>query len=211
MYTVEFYKDANDRCEIGEYFAELAEKAKTDKNARINMNKIAEYILLLKRNGTRIGYPVVRPIEGDVWELRPLKNRIFFFYWKENKFVLLSHYMKKSQKAPKRGKGKHARLVRKRGKIIMKAYTNFEDMLNDPEYFSEEDKAEINFEVALIEKVKEMRESTGLSQTQLAKASGVKQSAIARMESMKAVPQIATLIKLLVPMGYTLDIVPLRK
>ena len=170
MYTVEFYKDVNDHCEIGEYFAELAEKAKIDKNARINMNKIAEYILLLKRNGTRIGYPVVRPIEGDVWELRPLKNRIFFFYWKENKFVF-----------------------------------------NDPEYFSEEDKAEINFEVALIEKVKEMRESSGFSQTQLAKASGVKQSAIARMESMKAVPQIDTLIKLLVPMGYTLDIVPLRK
>lgn len=102
MYTVEFYKDVNNHCEIGEYFAELAEKAKTDKNARINMNKIAEYILLLKRNGTRIGYPVVRPIGEDIWELRPLKNRIFFFYWKENKFVLLNHYMKKSQKAPKR-------------------------------------------------------------------------------------------------------------
>lgn len=93
----------------------------------------------------------------------------------------------------------------------MKMHTNFEDMFNDLEYFSEEDKAEINFEVALIEKVKEMRESAGFSQTQLAKASGVKQSAIARMESMKAVPQIDTLIKLLVPMGYTLDIVPLRK
>ena len=93
----------------------------------------------------------------------------------------------------------------------MKAHKNFEDMFNDQEYFSEEDKAEINFEVALIEKVKEMRESSGFSQTQLAKASGVKQSAIARMESMKAVPQIDTLIKLLVPMGYTLDIVPLRK
>lgn len=93
----------------------------------------------------------------------------------------------------------------------MKEHKNFEDMFNDSEYFSEEDKAEINFEVALIEKVKEMRESSGFSQTQLAKASGVKQSAIARMESMKAVPQIDTLIKLLVPMGYTLDIVPLRK
>ena len=93
----------------------------------------------------------------------------------------------------------------------MKAHKNIEYMFNDAEYFSEEDKAEINFEVALIEKVKEMRESSGFSQTQLAKASGVKQSAIARMESMKAVPQIDTLIKLLVPMGYTLDIVPLRK
>ena len=93
----------------------------------------------------------------------------------------------------------------------MKAHKNFEDMFNDPEYFSEEDKAEINFEVALIETVKEMIQSSGFSHTQLAKASGVKQSAIARMESMKAVPQIDTLIKLLVPMGYTLDIVPLRK
>lgn len=93
----------------------------------------------------------------------------------------------------------------------MKMHTNFEDMFNDPEYFSEEDKAEIDFEVALIEKVKEMRESNGFSQVELAKRSGVTQSAIARMENMKAVPQIDTLIKLLVPMGYTLDIVPLRK
>ena len=62
-----------------------------------------------------------------------------------------------------------------------------------------------------IQKFISVRESQNISQTQLAKASGVKQSAIARMESMKAVPQIDTLIKLLVPMGYTLDIVPLRK
>lgn len=62
-----------------------------------------------------------------------------------------------------------------------------------------------------IQKFISVRENQNISQTQLAKASGVKQSAIARMESMKAVPQIDTLIKLLVPMGYTLDIVPLRK
>lgn len=62
-----------------------------------------------------------------------------------------------------------------------------------------------------IQKFITVRESQNISQTQLAQASGVKQSAIARMESMKAVPQIDTLIKLLVPMGYTLDIVPLRK
>ena len=102
MYTVEFYEDENGNCEIGQLFAELAEKGKTDKNARINKNKIAEHILLLKQYGTRIGYPVVRQIDGDIWELRPLKNRIFFFYWKENKIVLLSHYIKKTQKAPKR-------------------------------------------------------------------------------------------------------------
>lgn len=70
---------------------------------------------------------------------------------------------------------------------------------------------ELHYIQDFIDTFKTIRESSGFSQTQLAKASGVKQSAIARMESMKAVPQIDTLIKLLVPMGYTLDIVPLRK
>ena len=41
-----------------------------------------------------------------------------------------------------------------------------------------------------------------------AKAAGVKQSAIARLESLKATPQIDTLFKVLTPMGYKLAIVP---
>ena len=36
---------------------------------------------------------------------------------------------------------------------------------------------------------------------------GVKQSAIARLESMKSTPQIDTLFKILKPLGYTLTIV----
>lgn len=44
----------------------------------------------------------MKHIEDDLWELRPLSNRIFFFYWKDDKFVLVHHYIKKSQKAPKK-------------------------------------------------------------------------------------------------------------
>ena len=57
----------------------------------------------------------------------------------------------------------------------------------------------------------EAREAKGLSQRALAKLSGVKQPAIARMESMKSTPQINTLIKVLIPLGYTLEIVPLNQ
>ena len=32
----------------------------------------------------------------------PLANRIFFFYWKDNKFILLHHFIKKTQKTPTR-------------------------------------------------------------------------------------------------------------
>lgn len=92
----------------------------------------------------------------------------------------------------------------------MKIHTNFEDMFNDPDYFTDEEREEINFEASLICKMVEARENKGLSQRELAELSGVKQPAIARMESLKSKPQINTLLKVLVPLGYTLDIVPLK-
>jgi phage-related protein len=102
LYIVEFYEDSNGNSEIREFLIQLSEAAKTDKNARINRNKIFAYIKALEEYGTRIGSPIVKHIEGNLWELRPLNNRIFFFYWKDNKFVLVHNYVKKSQKTPKK-------------------------------------------------------------------------------------------------------------
>ena len=56
----------------------------------------------------------------------------------------------------------------------------------------------------------EAREERGLSQRELAEISGIKQPAIARLESLKATPQIDTLFKVLYPLGYTLEIVPVK-
>ena len=50
----------------------------------------------------------------------------------------------------------------------------------------------------------------GYSQRELAELSGVKQPAIARMESLKSTPQIDTLLKILAPLGYTLSITPIK-
>lgn len=93
----------------------------------------------------------------------------------------------------------------------MKKHLTFNEMFNDDEYVSPEERERINFEVSLIGKIIEAREAKGLSQRELAELSGVKQPAIARMESMKSTPQIDTLIKLLMPLGYTLAIVPLNQ
>jgi len=102
MYEVEFYYDSNNKSEIVEYLDELKEKGETSKNERINRDKILAYIIALKQYGTRIGRPIVKHIDGSIWELRPLANRIFFFYWKDNKFVLLHHFIKKTRKTPQR-------------------------------------------------------------------------------------------------------------
>jgi len=86
--------------------------------------------------------------------------------------------------------------------------TNFDDYYFDDNNVSPSLRAKIEFEVDLIGKLIEARESMGFTQAQLAEAAGIKQSAVARMESLKATPQIDTLFKVLMPLGYKLAIVP---
>lgn len=100
MFEIEFYFDRQEKSEILDFLDDLKSKSKTSKTDRINREKILAYLGALQRYGTRIGKPYVRHIEDEVWELRPISNRIFFFYWKDNKFVLLHHFMKKTRKTP---------------------------------------------------------------------------------------------------------------
>lgn len=92
----------------------------------------------------------------------------------------------------------------------MNNYKTFNEMFNDDEFVSPEEREHINFQVSLIGKLIEAREKKGLSQRDLAELSGVKQPAIARLESMKSTPQIDTLLKILAPLGYTLSITPIK-
>ena len=100
MYELIFYHARNGTSEIEDHLDALATEGKTSKTSRINREKILSYMQALSLYGTRIGAPYVKHIEGDLWELRPLRNRIFFFYWKDNRFVLLHHFIKKTQKTP---------------------------------------------------------------------------------------------------------------
>jgi len=92
-----------------------------------------------------------------------------------------------------------------------KVYETIDDYMNDETQVDPADAKRINFEVSLIGKLIRAREKKGLSQRDLAKLSGVKQLAIARLESLKATPQIDTLFRVLHPLGYTIEIVPLQE
>ena len=110
MYSVEFYKDKDGNEPVKEYISSLA--GKNDKDSRVNLNKIRDYIKTLSEYGTRAGEPYVKHIEGEIWELRPLKNRILFFGYDGNKIILLSHFIKKTQKTPQREIDKAKRLMK---------------------------------------------------------------------------------------------------
>ena len=100
MFEIEFYEDRHGRQPVKELLIELRDKAKSSKDARIQYQKILTYLRALESFGTRLGEPQVKHIDGSLWELRPLAHRIFFFYWQDDKFVLLHHFVKKSQKTP---------------------------------------------------------------------------------------------------------------
>lgn len=102
MFDVEFYETRQGRQPVKEVLLELRDKANTSKDAHIQYEKILAYIRALESYGTRIGEPKVKHIDGRLWELRPLSHRVFFFYWKDNKFILLHHFLKKTQKTPPR-------------------------------------------------------------------------------------------------------------
>ena len=102
MFEIIFYEDEHGYSDVKEFISYLHKKSATSKDARINFNKLVAYLDILEEMGTRVGKPVTKHLDGDIWELRPLSNRILYAYYKDNTFLLLHHFKKQSQKTPPR-------------------------------------------------------------------------------------------------------------
>lgn len=98
MYEIIFYEDKNKRSEIKEYIKSLQENK--NKSNNIKFNKIISYMRWLQEKGLNIGEPYIKYLNNDIWELRPLRDRILFAYCDNNKFILLSIFVKQTKKTP---------------------------------------------------------------------------------------------------------------
>ena len=87
---------------------------------------------------------------------------------------------------------------------------SWEDVREELNISSEEEYI-IELEKELIGTLADIREKQGLSQAELALKCNVKQPSIARLEKAVHSPQIDSLLRVLVPLGYTLKIVPIKK
>ena len=100
MYEVSFYETENGRVPVVEYMERLTKQGKTKELAQI-----MSYVSRLEKYGlaVNITYPdTIRKLQGDVWELKPGNNRVFFFYFTGDKFILLHAYRKFKMKAPQK-------------------------------------------------------------------------------------------------------------
>ena len=100
MHKIYFYRDRNGKEPVLEYLRELSQKK--DKDSSIKLQKIQDYINALSEYGLQLREPYIKHLDGEIWELRPLRDRILFVAWHNGSFVLLHHFMKKTQKTPAR-------------------------------------------------------------------------------------------------------------
>ena len=110
IYTIEFYEDKNGKSEIIDYIEKLRSKEE-NKDAKIKLAKITAYIDQLSNKGLQLGLPYIKHINEEIWELRPLRDRILFASWHNNKFILLNIFMKQTQKTPQKEIEKSKRLL----------------------------------------------------------------------------------------------------
>ena len=100
MYKIRFYEDKKGKSPILDYIKAL--DVKTDKDSRIKVNKIYDYIDYLREAGPRAKEPYAKHLDGVIWELRPIRDRILYAAWDGNSFILLHIFKKDTQKTPRR-------------------------------------------------------------------------------------------------------------
>ena len=94
----------------------------------------------------------------------------------------------------------------------MKAKTRkWDEIYNNLDALTQQDREEINLKVKIINEILEARKFKGLTQAELEAISGVKQTFIARLENNRMDPQLTTILKILHPLGMTLAVVPIEK
>ncbi|MDR0979205.1 MAG: helix-turn-helix transcriptional regulator [Lachnospiraceae bacterium] len=74
-----------------------------------------------------------------------------------------------------------------------------------------EQEIEIRLEKEIIQAIVAVRKNSNMTQEELSRKTGLKQSVIARLEKSKNSPRIDTTLKILIPMGYTLKVMPVDK
>lgn len=96
MFEIQYYTKENS-CPIHDFLKTLPKK---------DLAKILREIDLLAEYGYKLGMPHVKKMKGtdDIWELRikisSNNYRVFYFTLKENTYLMLHAFLKKSNKTP---------------------------------------------------------------------------------------------------------------
>ncbi|MGL5616238.1 MAG: type II toxin-antitoxin system RelE/ParE family toxin [Sarcina sp.] len=115
MYKIKFFESKNGKVPVLDYIQTLEKKSVKSKSARVKRDKIIKTLDLLKEKGTSIGAPTIRNLEGNLYKVRALDSRMFFLRDNDS-FIMLTHFIKNTQKTPEKEKS----IARKRAEEYLK-------------------------------------------------------------------------------------------
>ena len=98
MYEIEFYEKKTVNLTSGIFLKNCEKNRKKARTQESNITQLMLHIQLLQNNGTRLPNNITKHIEEDIWELRPGNNRVFYFYYCNDTFVLLHHSERKHKR-----------------------------------------------------------------------------------------------------------------
>lgn len=101
MYQIIFYRNTHGQSEVKQHILNL-KNSSNNKFAQAEFKKITNYLTLLSEYGLSLSTPYIKYIENQIWELRPMHNRILFASYSNNRFIILSIFLKRTQKTPRR-------------------------------------------------------------------------------------------------------------
>jgi ribosome-binding protein aMBF1 (putative translation factor) len=88
----------------------------------------------------------------------------------------------------------------------MKNWNNYKEFVKSTDANTGKDLTEIETQAEIISAMIKQRNALGLSQRDLAAICNIPQSSVARIESLQTTPNLATLLKILRPLGLKLTI-----
>lgn len=88
----------------------------------------------------------------------------------------------------------------------MKTWNDYKEHVKavDPEF--KKDILELEILATIIGTMIEKRKTLGMSQRELAAICGIPQSSVARIESFKTIPNLETILKIMIPLGLKLTV-----
>ena len=96
-WTVVFYVEDSGSSPVGEFLSSLDQVAYARCMAAIERLRLVNI---------RVGEPLAKKVQGDLWELRRESRgntyRVFYFFFAGRKIVLLHAFQKKTQRIPRR-------------------------------------------------------------------------------------------------------------
>ena len=96
-WTIVFFQDARGERPVLEFIESLDERGQA---------RLRRAIEELRVRNVRATFPLVRHIEGKLWELREESQantyRLLYFFFKERRIIFVHAFQKKSQRTPRK-------------------------------------------------------------------------------------------------------------